>query len=100
MKKWKGDRFMKKSATDLTLTVLEKLPDEAQIKEWAGGDKSASIGVRRYWHYCPKCKGWIEGIANESRTNTLAPHRLAGRSGHIYSCQRCGYEIGFLGVRS
>lgn len=50
------------------------------------------------YYFCPKCEGWIEGWPKSARVNTLAP--LSGRSGHTEECERCGYELSFMGIVS
>lgn len=52
------------------------------------------------FYFCPNCKGWIEGYPQSHHVNNLAPWALAGRSGYADDCERCGYELGFMGMVS
>lgn len=52
----------------------------------------------KHYYFCPKCNGWVEGYPVAYRTNTLAP--LSGRSGRVEDCERCGYELDFMGAVS
>lgn len=87
-----------------SLPILEELPagvmeDSLSLTIREARGRTAD-GVYRYFYFCRRCKGWIEGQANTYQVNTLAPHQLAGRSGTEYYCIRCGDEIGFMGMMS
>jgi hypothetical protein len=92
---------------NLNLTVYKELPLGLVIKsDWLRSFKIAGKPTPGGWvsetHcYCNRdCQGWIEGIPNEYKVNTLAPHQLAGRQGTEYYCLRCGEQIAFFGVVS
>lgn len=47
------------------------------------------------FHFCSRCKGWIEGYPSSRNEHSLG--MLSGRSGDSYHCRRCGHEISFVG---
>jgi hypothetical protein len=57
-------------------------------------------GHFKTFYFCPKCNGWLEGWPVQYHQHTLVPHALAGRSGYVEDCERCGYELGFVGMVS
>lgn len=81
------------------LPVLEKLPDGVHQSGLTWGTKEA-YGNHQHFYYCPHCKGWIEGHANEYQVNNLDSAHLAGRQGTEWYCLRCGNEIAFIGIMS
>ena len=52
------------------------------------------------YHFCPSCKGWIEGESEAKRVKKLNPRLRSGRRGIDYSCRRCNHYLGFVGIRS
>lgn len=90
---------------DKTLPVLETLPPGVAAESKALGWQQeahgrTADGVYRHYHYCPRCKGWIEGDYYTYPVNTLDGRQLAGRRGTCYACRRCGREIAFDGAMS
>jgi hypothetical protein len=82
---------------DKSIPVLEEMPEGA--REFSTGLSYRICHVKGIeYHYCPECKGWIEGSPNEFKVDTLAP--LVGRRGIEYYCKRCGYELAFIGIMS
>lgn len=53
-------------------------------------------GVGVWYHFCPRCDGWVEGYPVERRINTL--ELLSGRQGKAEYCARCNYELAFRGA--
>lgn len=88
------------------LGTKDALPDE--FERWPGnrairkGLKEDPLrNIRRpedFLHFCPICKGWVEGEPDERREDTIGP--LCGRRGIVASCRRCGWEIDFNGMVS
>lgn len=79
---------------ELPLGVLEQQDPfigHREAKGYVNGEYKA-------FYFCPKCGGWIEGYTGTRRVNTLAP--LSGRSGRAEYCQRCQYELSFVGIVS
>lgn len=68
------------------------------IKDLIDAHKAGKDVDHRSFYHCMFCKGWIEGKPYEYREDTLGP--LCGRSGSVFSCIRCGCEIGFSGMVS
>lgn len=89
---------------DMKLAVLKDLPDGVtERKTWFSNLREADGHIDKKWvfyHFCPKCEGWIEGDANKYPVNTLDSRHLAGRQGDEYYCRRCGYQIAFIGLMS
>ncbi len=53
-------------------------------------------GEYKSFYFCSMCKGWIEGFPAGQRVETLGI--LSGRRGHSFRCERCGYELSFMGI--
>lgn len=70
---------------------IARVPAAELIKNKQSGKK---LDLRNFY-FCRFCEGWIEGDAYEYRENTIGP--LCGRDGTVYSCIRCGHELGFSG---
>lgn len=100
--------------SDDNIPLLKELPPEFKQGDFSwGGVKTASIPVdvliREHqegkkipkitsYYYCDDCKGWIAGYPYEYREDDIGP--LCGRRGTVFSCIRCGNEIGFNGMVS
>jgi len=82
---------------DMTLPVLETLPEGVHEMDDMGVFEEAWLGSQR-WHHCWHCKGWIPGHANEYSVSNLGI--LSGRQGTEYYCARCGEKIAFFGMVS
>lgn len=88
---------------NMSLKVIEQLPEgyeEDRLFSFAGVKVYRKSGSYDYLTKCHRCKGFIEGLPNEFQVNTLDTRHLAGRQGTEYYCQRCGSEIGFIGMMS
>ena len=97
--------------TNKTLKVHKELPPGFKASEWGRPttahipaaslvkDKQAGKKPDFRWFYeCAYCKGWIEGRPSQYEESNLGP--LCGRRGTVYSCIRCGHELGFEGIMS
>lgn len=98
MRNWDGT--LKKPSlvvhADLPEGVVEQpsiLRQTREARGWVNGE------CKNFYH-CPNCNGWIEGFPNSYRVNNHAPWALAGRMGSVDDCERCGYELDFLGIMS
>ncbi len=91
---------------DESLPVYKELPEGYTGRRSIFGVKEAhrahydDPGAPYALHWCDRCGGWIPSNAECFQENTLAPHMLAGRSGHTYYCRRCGREVAFIGIMS
>lgn len=62
---------------------------------WMGSFATAKDLSFERAYFCRHCGGWISGLPNHYRVNTLGV--LSGRQGTEYHCRRCGEKIGFRG---
>lgn len=98
--------------SDDKLPVLKKVPKDYEVTgaDWSFQrarlpfDKllekykaNKNFKERRFYS-CRYCKGWIEGEPYEYHEDDIGP--LCGRRGDVFSCIRCGNEIGFCGMVS
>jgi len=98
--------------SDESLPVLDKVPDGYEISKLTWSFQEARLPIDKLiemhkadvkfretqFYNCKYCKGWIEGEPYQYHEDNIGP--LCGRRGTVYSCIRCGREIGFSGMVS
>jgi len=81
--KWFNHSLIKAKIREKLLSPHGTVDDEDRVKE------------SDHLHFCPICKGWVEGKPDQHQEDTMGP--MCGRRGNVTSCRRCGWEIDFNG---
>lgn len=83
---------------DENIPLLKELPEGVFVQ--CGPGIMRAYGhvdyVLRWFYWCDRCKGWVEGQPLTSHEDTMGI--LCGRRGIATNCIRCGEELEFDGM--